>query len=388
MSYNESINISAEDRAAIDDAVQRRFYLRKDEQGRSFIELDADYRDTNEFLLQTAYDHRDDAISPPKEYEPEQGLLYALQNEIDESYEEYRWNTEDELLRCAGFDPDDDKAEPQKDYLRETYPITPPYDHYLDQTMLVNIILGTPSEIDDGFGVIHDQIVAMTRPEDLTDSSPANIRRLLDEDSSLKRLVEQQGYTMDDLVSTMKDFMKDFYDPDGHPAKYCDENGKSLPCETRMDLFTAGRSKFLTSLCEELDNHCYTMGAITVLAEVSMNDFIEMMKPGKEITVSSDCMLGIFGPWVGAGSQLGIYLSKNLVFSREDIHDVQIEGAKMDNYSVDSVYGMTKEAWRGKVSVQDKAPDRHPALDDIIGSAAQRAGMKTAEQQGKDDLTR
>lgn len=318
MLNNERMIISAEDRAAIDDVVQRRFYPSKDEQGRSYIKLDADYRDTNEFLLQTAYDHRNDAISPPKEYDPEHSLLYTLQNEIDESYEEYRWNTEDEILRCAGFDPSDDKAEAQMEYLRETYPITPPYDHFLDQTMRVNIILGSPNERNDDFGTIHYQLLAMARPEDLTDHTDASLDKVLHADSSLKRLVEQQGYTMDELAATMKDFMRDFYPEDDYPDKYLDENGNALPYSKRSNIFSEGRSKFLCSLCEELDNHTHFMGAITVLTEISMNDFDELMKPGKE----------------------------------------------------------------------DKAPDRHPSLDNIIGAAAQRVGTKTAEQTGREDPVR
>ena len=370
-------NISLEDREAIDDAVRRNYYVSHDKEGNGYIELYADYNETNEFLLQTAYDHRNDAIDSPKDYEPEKMLMNALNDDIWESYEAYISETEDQILRMAGFDPSDDKAEEQMSYLRAAYPLFPPYDHFLDQTMRVNIMLKTPTELNLDFGIIRDQRLALSGSDELTDPSPENIREILNTDSSLKRLVEQQGYTMDQLAATMHDFIRDFYDPEGHPAKYCDANGKSLPYETRMDIFTAGRSKFLTSMCQELDNHTYSMGTITVMAEVTMKEFAEMMQPGKEITMPVDSNVGIFNPWLGCVAVMGVYLSKNMVFSREDIYDVQIEGAKLDmGCSLDSVCGYVNSAWKRPVSIQDKAPARATSLDDIIQSASSKKNQK------------
>lgn len=373
----------------IDDAVRKNFYVEMDENKVGHIELAADYRDTNDFLFQTAYDHRRDAVKPPSEYAdvPDHALEYVLRDKISDAFSDGFFDTVDNILREAGFDPSDDHA---RDYLYEGYVIDPPFDHFLDQTMRVNIMLKTPADSNLEYALIHYQFLAMARPDELSDSSPEAIRELLSEDSSLKRLVEQQGHTMDELSSMLKDYMRDFYDPDGHPAKYRDENGKSLPYETRIDLFTAGKSKFLSSLCEELDNQTYSCGCITVLAEVSMKDFAEMMKPGKEITMPSDCHLGIFDPWNGAGSILGIYLAKPLVIRSEDIYDIQIEGADLDfGYSLDSTFGMVRDCWKSPVSICDQKPSRKPSLDNLIQSAEKvrteqldKKGSTISEQLG------
>ena len=382
MEQDRRYSISPEDRTAIDEAVNRNYYVSHDENGRVYIELAADHSDTNEFLLQAAYDHRDDAIQEPRDYEPENALLYALQDTIDESYEEYIWETEDQILRIAGFDPSDDQAEPQKEYLRETYPICPPYDHYLNQSMRVNIMLQTPEELNQDFGLIRNQGLAMARPDELSDSSSEAIQELLDTDSSLKRLVEQQGCTMEQLAETMRDYMHDFYGSEGHPTQHLDENGKSLPYETRMDLFSANRSRFLTTLCEELDNHTYSMGCITILAEVSMKEFTEMMKPGKVITMPTDSTVGIFNPWNGSGSILGVELAKPMVFGREDIYDVQVEGADLGTTcSLDRAFGLVRSAWHKPASISDGVQ----SLDKIIDSAAQRNCYHKTAELGRDD---
>lgn len=391
---NKSYQLSAQEREAIDQAVRQFHFVEKQADGTHRIELYADYRDTNEFLLEPAYTHRKDAMASPGsnlDYEPENGLLHALQDHIAESYEYVIEETACEILEYADFDPHDpfdERSNAAKEYLNEHYCISPPFDHFLDQTMKVNIMLQTARDLDQEHCLIHNQCLAMSRPDELCDSSPEAIAELLSEDSSLKRLVEQQGHTMQDLADTMRDYMRDFYDPDGHPAAYRDENGKLLPYETRMDLFTAGRSRFITSLCEELDNQTYSWGCLTVLAEVSMKDFIEMMKPGSEITMPCDAHVGIYSPWDGSGSILGIQLAKNLVFSREDIYDIQIEGARPDfGFTVDGTYGLTSGCWKAPASITAPAPERKAALDSLISDAAQRAATQERPAAVRDELS-
>lgn len=380
--------LSAEEREAIDDAARKLNYVETQPDGTYRIEMYADYTDTNEFLLQPAYKLRDCAIKTPH---PEEDLLFELQVCIHEAYYETIEDAAYEILDAAGFDPrrcDSERDEAAVDYLRENYDFVPPYDHYLDQTVRVNIMLRTPEDQDQSDNLIHYQYLAMARPDELSDSSPEAIAELLNQDSYLKRLVEQQGHTMAELSETVGAYMRDFYDPDGHPAQYCDENGKSLPYETRVDLFTAGRSRFLVSLCEELDNQTYSWGCVTVLAEVSMKAFAEMMKPGAEISMPCDAHVGIFAPWNGSGSILGVELAKNLVFTREDIYDIQIEGAEPDfGCSVDHDYGLTRGCWKEPVSIKVPDPERKNALNDIISDAAVRAGTQGQSSPVREDLS-
>lgn len=370
------LTISIEDQMAIKAAAKELYFVEEDNQGNISITLDVDVQDTNELLLQVAYDHRKDGQEKGSD-EPVQALLAVLRDQIHNAWDEAIWIAEDEILRNAGFDPKNDLCEPQKEWLREHIFIDPPYDHYLSQDMCVNIMLKTPDELNSDFGMIHHQHLAMARPDELVDSSPEAIHDLIHSDSSLKRLVVQQGHTMEELSATMKDYMEDFYAPDGsifapgeHPAKYLDANGKSLPYEIRMDIFTAGRSRFITSLCEELDNQTYTMGCITVLAQVTMEDYCKMMSSGAQVTMPVDSMVGIFNPWNGCGSILGIELADQMTFSREDIYDVQIEGANPDfGYTVDGVYSLVRSAWKKPDSIEIATPEHKKNLGDLIHSA-------------------
>lgn len=383
--------ISERDKIAIREAAEKLYYVEKDKDGNSFIELSADYRDDNKFLLQVAYDHRDDDKSPTKEYGNGDELMSHLQDTISDVWYEAVWNAEDDILREAGFDPNDDLCEPQKDWLRENIPVYPPYDHYLDQSMRINIMLCTSSEPNHCFSDIRAQYLAMAEPDRLTDGSIEARKELLEMDTSLSRLIEQQGHTMDELAATMKEYREFFYDEDGALIKHTDENGKALTYDKEFELFTSTHNKFLASLCFELENQGYEEGLLTVLAEVSMRDFATMMKGDSVITMPANCMCGIFSPNPGAGSLLEIELEKSFVFSRDAIYDVQIEGAEPDwGYNLDSVYGLVHSCWKCPDTVAPAFTAKEheivgknitSSLDDMLKSASARAAAQ--QTQGK-----
>lgn len=369
--------ISERDKSAIMDAAIKLYYVSSDEKG-SYIELHADYHDFNDFLLPVAYEHRDDERHQPSASVPANNILHSLQDAIGDAWDETIWMTEDEILREAGFDPNDDRCEPQKEWLRENLPIVPPYDHFLDQSIRVNILLCTPSEPNHCFADIHDQYIAMSEPDRLTDGSLEAVQELLSMDTSLKRLVEQQGYTISQLADTMKDYNAFFY---------ASPQDNAIPLSTQMEFFNKTHSKFLTSVCQELENHRYSMGNITVLANVSLHEFADMMKSDSKITMPTDTMCGIFSPDNGAGSVLEIALEKPLVFSNKDIYDIQIEGVKPDyGYLLDSVYGLVHSCWKGPKSIEI-APERAnqetleetitSSLDSLLSSAAARAASQS-----------
>lgn len=393
--------ISEKEMNTIREAAEQLYYVSTDKEGRSHIDLSADYRDDNKSLLQVAYDHRDDDKLPIKD-STVSNLLISLKETISEAWCEAVWLAEDEILRKAGFEPDDDRCEPQKDWLRENIPILPPYDHYLDQSMRVNILLCTSSEPNHCFSDIHTQYLAMADPERLTDGSPEACNELLQTDTSLKRLVEQQGYTMDALAKTMQEYKEFFYDEDGLVKRHFDVDGNELSASATCDLFnnehSTHHSKFLTSICQELENQRYQEGFITVLAEVSMNDFVNMMKAGSQVTMSEDCMCGIFCPDNGAGSMLEVELEKPVVFTRDDIYDVQIEGSEPDwGYNLDTVYGLIHSCWKQPSSIENIPPENvlepidkvvSSTLDEMLASASARAAAQRSEAKTFDGLTR
>ena len=297
-----------------------------------------------------------------------------------------------DILVEAGFDPGDDAFNSQREWFYEAFSIDPPVQEYLDQDMKVNIMLSTPldrKEDDSTPFMLKEALAHFTGAGRLSRDLEANIDshaaadEIIHQDSMVKRLVEQQGYTMDDLSAVAKDFFHDFYGYYGKPESFSftDENGEKIPYDKRFEMFTATHSKFLSTVCQELDNMGYSFGVVTVLANMSMNDYAKMLQQGSEVTMPKGCMLGVFAPWNGSGSVLGIELDKDLTFKREDIYDTQIEGAKPDyGYTVNQTYGLVSGAWQKPKSIEVQAPERKPALDQQIQSANVKAAQSTGEK--------
>lgn len=379
------IMISFQDKQAILDAANKHFLVEenKDAPGHYSIQLYGDYRDTNEFLLQTAYDNRDNA----------ENILPSLTNEIQTAWEETVSDAAYDILLEAGFDPGDDAFDSQREWFYEAFSIDPPVKDYLDQDMKVNIMLSTPldrKEDDSTPFMLKEALAHFTGAGRLSRDLEANIDshaaadEIIHQDSMVKRLVEQQGYTMDNLSAVAKDYFHDFYGYYGNPESFSftDENGEKNSYDKRFEMFTATHSKFLSTVCQELDNMGYSFGVVTVLANMSMKDYAKMLQQGSAVTMPKGCMLGVFAPWNGSGSVLEIELDKDLTFNREDIYDVQIEGVKPDQgYTVDQTYGLVSSAWQKPKAIEVKTQERKPALDQQIQSAnaktAQPAGEKT-----------
>lgn len=379
------IMISFQDKQAILDAANKHFFVEenKDAPGHYSIQLYGDYRDTNEFLLQTAYDNRDNA----------ENILPSLTDEIQTAWEETVSDAAYDILLEAGFDPGDDAFDSQREWFYEAFSIDPPVKDYLDQGMKVNIMLSTPldrKEDDSTLFMLKEALTHFSGAGRLSRDLEANIHsqaeadEIIYQDSMVKRLVEQQGYTMDDLRAVAKDFFHDFYGEDGKPEsfEFTAENGEKNPYDKRFEMFTATHSKFLSTVCQELDNMGYSFGVVTVLANMSMNDYAKMLQQDSEVTMPKGCMLGVFAPWNGSGSVLEIELDKDFTFKCEDIFDVQIEGVKPDQgYTVNQTYGLVSSAWQKPKAIEVKTQERKPALDQQIQSAnaktAQPAGEKT-----------
>lgn len=378
---NQITSISETTRQSIETAIHKLWYPEKDSQGHSFIQMDGG-GGSNDHLLSTAYDHRDDPLGPPDAHFPKDSILYALQDEIWESYMDSIWLAEDEVLCTAGLDPGTQEYDLAREWLQENYPFQPPYDHYLDQEMKVNILLSTPDEASEDHALIYEQFCAIAKPWELSDDDPQSLRGLLETDSSLTRLVKQQGHTMEELIGTIQEYMADFYGEDSPPEKYRDETGKCLPYDKRLELFSSGRSRFLVSLCEELDNQSYCMGCLTLLSSMSMRTFAEMMERGTEITLPADTMCGIFNPWNGSGSIMGIDLAKPITFHREDIYDIQIEGVTPDyGYLLGNVFGLVGSAWINEPTLKSQ---HKLSLDAQIQEAATNSSASQSKENQHD----
>ena len=330
----------------IDEAVQKLHYVGED----NVIQIYADYRDNAEFLLETIYDNRSS-----KELES------LVQDEIYEAYADVVLEYEGEILKAAGLVGTEFEDE-ALEYLRNTYSIDPPYEHFLSDDMKVNIMLATDEERNRDCCGIHEQYLAMEDPGNVW-----NAQETLAEKTGLSWLLEQQGHSMAELQATLKDYNFFFYDDAGYYKSRAAAKEK-VSLSGVLDEFNKTHNPFLTSVCQELENHTYNMGVMTVLAKMTVKEFIEMQSGQKEVTMPKNCDIGIFNPWNGSGSCLEIELEKPLVFSSDLIRDVQIEGVKPQwEYTVDDTYGLIGSCWKEPVSIKEA---EKPSLDDVIKSCA------------------
>ena len=170
-----------------------------------------------------------------------------------------------------------------------------------------NLVLGHKGEGNSDFGAIREMIdLLMDRVPD--DECMMN--------NALTWLVHQQGYSMADVV-----------------AQFGTEN--------------ATESAFIKSVCEEMENCDNVMNAVTICFSVTADDFDGLVDgAGKNLKISKNANIGLFAPWVGGGSTMEIVLEKDIILPQSMINQIQIEGAKNREYSVDDVFGMSGSFWK------------------------------------------
>lgn len=285
----------------------------KDKQGNYTVVVPAEYGYHSEFLLQPAYD-----------YQRREDLMERMKESIDEMFFDDICTWENLILREACFDQDSMFYQEAMDVLLEKVSFVPEYEYFLNDEVCVNFLLGTEEELNGDFTDIK---------------------------GSLEMLLKNQGYGMGDLKKTEADFQRMFL--------------KSTSLDEKIDIFNHQHSEFLTSVCSELDNHVNSMGCLTVLAKMSYKDLAEFFQRDehgsvipKEIILPKETMVGIFNPWNGSGSLMEICLEKELTLSNQQIWDYQIEGAKVQGYTVKETYGFVDDAWKAPVSELNNAKNQ------------------------------
>lgn len=297
------------------------------------IHLDAHLSDTNEFLLQSAYDAR--ATGP-------EGYMEILHARIDEAWEGNIDLAVNEMVERSGIaEPQEPLFDAAREHITESYAIEPPYSHYMDQETRVNILLGTKEERNLDFGSIR------TMCDNLGNLGTLNAEDL---DNGLTWLIKQQGHTLDELKGAVSNYEK-----------------------WGFDAAEITHGTFLASVAEEMHNFPNAMGSVTVLADLSMSQLGQTLDKNDVLTIPKDATIGIFAPWVGGGSGLDIQLERDLDITSDIRFDVQIEGARNDEYTVQQVYGLVDEAWRDPAAI--KFSEERP-LDDLIREAKEKAAER------------
>ena len=321
-----------EDRDSVDKAVQSLYMVRDG----NVIQLDADTTANNSLLLEKAHDCRHMA---PEDF------TRAMHASIAEDWAEAVDLNADYVLREAGIRPHDtERYEAARDYLFDNYEIRPPYEELMGQEVDVNILLGTPEEKDLDFSSLHDMRLDLAETGAVSQEAP---------DNALTWLVGQQGYTYGELQ-----------DAASHYGKW------------GFDAAEITSGTFLASVANELSNFPNIMGTIAVLARIPLEDIPKLSAPGNQITVPENATVGIFAPWVGGGSMLGIQLDRPLAIPTEMIFETQFESANSRAFTVLQVYGLGQEAWKRPLGIEARDLDRERPLDDLMREAKEKAQGK------------
>jgi hypothetical protein len=189
------------------------------------------------------------------------------------------------------------------DILMDLVDFTLDYDHYRQTPVHVNIMMNT----GDG-------------NYDFTLNNWLDREAVIEKESALLWLCRQQGYGKQAINKALKT-----HDCQGSPL--------------------------LTSIYDECANVATSMNALTFLVRMTVGDFMNWMDDGGDITVSADTTCGLYDPWNGSGSLLGIQLEHPVRIPRRYV-EPHVDGAR--GCSIDSIYYPVSTIWG------DTVIDWHP----------------------------
>lgn len=191
------------------------------------------------------------------------------------------------------------------DYVRDNVSFHLPTRHFVEQELLVNIMVDTG---DGNYDYTLNNLTNFYAEHD-DEEGPE-----VDEESSLVWLARQQGYSKERLEEAIQ-------------AYY---NGDEI------------KSKLLKSIVRESANTTTSMNALTFFVKMDLESYMDMMDNGKGVILSEGTSVGLYDPWNGAGGTLEIEL-ENPVVIPANIIEAHIDGQR--GYGVDSIYGMSSSHW-------------------------------------------
>lgn len=302
--------------AKIREFLDRKFHLEYDKAADTYTgEIYADYRD----------ELCDQAIKKIFEADDPMSAFY-------ESFEPYEddcvWAEQDEERKAiqAHFEREDieyDEDELQA-WIEEHVCFNYPYDHYLSQKVIVDIL------VDTGDGN-HDFVLNCG----VYPHYDGNRNEVMSNEAGLVWLTKQQEYTKTQL---------------NHALKNCKYHG----------------SKFLESVRKEVLNCSSHMNALTFFITMTLGECLQLQKAiaengkkdskygiylksesrlykGGYMMLSKEVSCGLYDPWSGAGSILEISLEHDVKLPLKYISSALPDGCR--GHGVDDVYGMCSSFW-------------------------------------------
>lgn len=283
---------------------------RRDEHGNFYTEIYADYRDE---LDDGALKKICNAENP----------RWAFYDWLDEAYMECRWEYEDQVIKEVLKDEDiaeivaEEDEDEVRDYLREMFYVKLPEEHFLNQEMLVDILVDTGD-------LNYDYTLNNFGPHyNARENEP------IPEESSLLWLARQQGYSKTQLKEAMR----------------------KRPAE----------KNFMQSIYDEINNVGSHMNTLTFLVKMTLEEYFNLADAiGRErernksytligrrgrgwILLDKTTTAGLYDPWNGGGSILEIRLDKDVRLPIRCIETAKQDGCR--GYSIREVYGCNSCLW-------------------------------------------
>lgn len=319
-------------RAAVKEWLTNERHMDETEDGMLEWEFYADYRDTlSDSTVKECMEDLDEGETP----------MMKLVNKIIGWYSDEEWTVRNDLVNeLIDFFNDDEENYPHGlssgeeetigEIVDELICFKYPIDHYLKQSVCVNIM------VDTGDGN-YDYVCNHVYP-----AYDGRLENPIDDEASIVWLASTQGYSKERLAEALAE--GDMSNPNG----------------------------FLESVRVEVANEASHMNVLTFLVEMDverlmkLNELVELQSvdgvhyDSREnpdcgvILIGKDAETGLYDPWNGGGSCFEIELEKDVELPIKFIRSALPDGG--DGHSIKSVYGMCRSAWRDAVkSIEEPA---------------------------------
>ena len=282
----------------------------RDKHGNFYTEIYADYRDELD----------DQSLKKLCNAENPREQFYEW---LDEAYLECIWEYEDQVIKevlkdedfaeiASGLDEDE-----VRDHLRDMFYVKLPEEHYLNQEVLVDIL------VDTGDANYDYTLNNFTPHYDACDDEP------ISEESSLLWLARQQGYTKTQLKQAMRE----------RPAE----------------------RNFMRSVYEEVNNTSTHMNTLTFMVKMTLEEYFTLtdaiiqereknesyLLKGRKgrgwILLDKSTTTGLYDPWNGSGGCLEIRLDKDVRLPIRCIETAKHDGCR--GYSIREIYCCCTSLW-------------------------------------------
>lgn len=276
----------------------RDIYYDKEENGIFYKEIYSDYRD------ELSESHIKEIFNYEKMMEKFQDIVYeSYGGHMDDEYSLLC----DIVAECFDGEYDQDEI---FDILYDVFCFTIPEDHYLSQSVHINIAVDTG---DANFDFTLNNLAPHYQSIEEED---------VDDSASLIWLAKQQGHTKEELIRCL----------------YDDEETNSV---------------LIKSIKEELENSSSCINALMFFVDMELGEAITLIENVKgfeaddTIIISKDTPCGLYDSWNGSGGLLEIKLEKDVVLPKKHVFYIDLDGEH--GYSLEDTYGLCKSFWSGQI---------------------------------------